>query len=581
MTNVTSNRNESSFGELFEQNCQFAIPPFQRPYTWKKTHLSQLKLDIDGLVDGEESVHFMGAIIDDARVGEGATDTKTFEVIDGQQRLTSVYILICAAVSVYLSIEETDEAVGLAETYVFLRRKGQLKTKVVPSMTDRQDLNLMLISLLQEGLEKTPSFKGLEFVPLQKLETTGLILKNYAIFKSQLKAIYKDYGLQRLRHFMREALNSLHVVEIVVQDPSAGPKIFDSLNSKQAPITTGDLVRNEIFSKVALTDSEKARRLDEELWSPFYKTFARPGEKEREMFDKFFFPFGLVQNGSLKKNDVFTYLQKQWRGLDPTDIIAQLSELSLPYQDLVFLENRSGFESEALQSRVLNLGLMKVPSATYPFIMKVLAEAKKKNITEENAASALFEVEKFMVKRAICSIEPTGLHSVFKRLWSTLNGDYSPEAVRLALASEKTVEYPSEDKVTHHLTLPLYGKGVARFFLWTFDRELGGDSHAKDVFKSFWIEHVLPQNYETKQWPSFGTEADKKLVDIAGNLVPLTSEMNNGLGRKSYEVKRLALSEDSKFKSARQLASQNETWFAGDILRRNSEITAWALEYWG
>lgn len=579
MANVTSNRNESSFGELFEQNYQYVIPPFQRPYTWKKKHLEQLKLDIDGLVDGEESVHFMGAIIDDSRTGDGATDIKTFELIDGQQRVTTVYLMICSAVSVYLSLGETDEALGLAENYVFLRRRGQLHTKVVPSMTDRQDMNLVLSALLAEGLGETKGLGGLPYQALQKTNTSGQVIKNFDTFKKLLKQIHKEYGLTRLKHFISAALESLHVVEIVVQDPSAGPKIFDSLNSRQAPITTGDLVRNEIFSKVALADSEKAISLDAELWSPFYTSFSRPGMDEREAFDKFFFPLGLIYNNSLKKNEVFTHLQKSWRGKDPREILSDLRTFSVPYQDLIFGENGSGFKTKELQVAIQNIHLMKAPSVSLPFFMKLLAEVKE-GFSELVAAKIVFEVEAFLVRRALCSIEPTGLHAVFKKLWNSLDGDVTPERVKASLMGEKTVEYPSDEKVVASFSSPLYKKAVCKYFLWAYEHSLQGDTHSRDDFKSFWIEHVFPQNPDSKSWTAFSKEDHRKMLDLPGNLIPLTSEMNGGVGNKEFETKRAVFKEDSKFKSARQLAETYKAWTPDDLVKRNQALAKWSIRHW-
>jgi hypothetical protein len=580
MANVTSNRNESNFAELLEQNCQFVIPPFQRPYTWKKKHLDQLKIDIDGVVDNEESVHFMGAIIDDARQGQGATDIKTYEVIDGQQRLTTVYILLCAAVSVYLKIEQIDDALDLAERYIFLRRRNQLHTKVIPSMTDRQDMNVILGNLLIEGLQDERTFKDQQFQLLSKTESTGQIAKNYAAFKTMLRLVHSEYGIERLRSVVEVALTALHVVEIVVSDPAAGPKIFDSLNSQQAPITTGDLVRNEIFSKVALTDSTLAIKLDGDLWTPFYASFKRDGSNERDVFDKFFFPFGLTKNSGLRKNEVFVYLQKEWKTKNPAEIISDLKAYSTPYQDVVFGENKSNFGDKNLVAQVLNFNLMKSPSVALPFLMSVLVATQKGEITEKVAQSMLFEVEIFLVRRALCSIEPTGLHAVFKRLWTALDGTHTPEQVRTQLKSEKTVEYPDDSKVLKSFDGPLYGKGVARYFLWTFEKSMKGDQHSREDFKGYWIEHVLPQTLEEDAWSDFTKDEHKRLVDLAGNLVPLTSEMNGNLGQKAYDLKRPIIKDDSKYKSARNLAESHGSWKPADLLSRNEAMAKWAVSHW-
>jgi hypothetical protein len=145
---------------------------------------------------------------------------------------------------------------------------------------------------------------------------------------------------------------------------------------------------------------------------------------------------------------------------------------------------------------------------------------------------------------------------------------------------EKTVEYPTDEKVLASFNSPLYKKGICKYFLWAFEHSLDGDRHSMDDFKSFWIEHVLPQNPDSKSWKDFSKDDHKKLVDFAGNLIPLTSEMNGGLGNKEYALKSGVLKSDSKFKSARVLAAKNKTWLPGDLAKRNAELAKWAIKHW-
>jgi len=162
---ITTSQNETSFGEMLSNNRQFAIPPFQRPYTWKKKNFVQLQEDLEGMLDGQEDVHFMGAIIMDRRLG-GTTDLDTYEVIDGQQRITTIYLTVCASVSLLLKHEWADTAASLAAKYLFATDKGYFVPKVSPSMTDRHDLNQILGGLLVEGLAESPQLKVFELKKL-------------------------------------------------------------------------------------------------------------------------------------------------------------------------------------------------------------------------------------------------------------------------------------------------------------------------------------------------------------------------------------------------------------------------------
>lgn len=578
---ITTSQNETSFGEMLSNNRQFAIPPFQRPYSWKKKNFVQLLEDLEGMLEGQEDVHFMGAIIMDRRPG-GTTDLDTFEVIDGQQRITTIYLLVCAAVSVFLKHEQEETAAQLAAKYLLASDKGYFVPKVSPSMTDRHDLNQILGGLFNEGLSESPQLKVFDLKKLSTLgNREGQISRTYREIRKSLAEVAKDSSIEKLGKLTTMALTSLSSVEIVVQDPSAGPKIFDSLNSRQEPITTGDLVRNEIFGRVARENPTEAVRMDEELWTPFYSSFGKYDEKaQREYFEKFFFPAGLLINSTLKKNEVFPEFRSRWKDWTVPEVMNELNDSRIPYQDIAFGANESGFKSE-LKDKIVDLHLMGLPSAAYPFVMRVLLEARRGQIEEKAAANVLAEVENFLVRRAICSIEPTGLHAVFKGLWASLDGENTPSAVKEALSNVKTVEYPDDKKVESFLDGPLYGKNIAKYVIWSYDQSLGGDRHDKQDFKKrLWIEHVLPQTLPKKGWEPFDSKSHQKLVHQIGNLIPLTEEMNKDVGQLPFTEKKTKIEEKSKYMSARSLTSKHTNWGPEEIENRTRSLKKWVIRRW-
>ena len=566
---------------MLSNNRQFSIPPFQRPYSWKKKNFEQLFEDLVGISEGQEDVHFMGAIIMDKRLG-GTTDLDTYEVIDGQQRITTIYLTVCAAVSVLLKHQKLEAAAALAGRYLLASHNGYFMPKISPSMPDRHDLNQILGSLFNEGLEKSDHLKVYALKKLSSLgENEAQISRTYGEIRKRFRQYATDSSIEELLKLTDIALTSLSTVEIVVQDPSAGPKIFDSLNSRQEPITTGDLVRNEIFGRVARDNPAEAIRLDEELWTPFYSSFGAAGDNaQRDNFEKFFFPAGLLINPTLKKNEVFPALRNRWRDWSVEKVMEELNASRLPYQDLVFGQNNSGFGKPLAQS-VMNLHFMSLPAAAYPFVMKVLLEAQAGKFAESTAVDALHEVESFLVRRAICSIEPTGLHAVFKGLWFALGGDVNGKAVKEYLGKIKTVEYPSDEKVRSYLGESLYGKGIAKYFIWEYDKSLGGDSHSKEDFKShFWIEHVLPQALPKTGWDAFDAKVHHKLVHQAGNLIPLTDKMNVDVGQLPFLDKKSKISKQSKYISARDLTKKNREWTPESLIKRTEALKGWAIRRW-
>ena len=186
------------------------------------------------------------------------------------------------------------------------------------------------------------ALKPYELNPLPSYGSNrGPVRNNYNRFKRFFNDELAQGGMDRVRQIYGVFLNNFTVVQIDVLDPTDGPKIFDSLNSKQEPMKISDLVRNEIFRKASDEIPEKIERLDEEVWQPFYASFENDGANH---FEKFLFPYGLVFDPNLRKSDVFLNLRSQWNKVeDPSEIIKSMDKYKNPFLDTMFGRNESGF----------------------------------------------------------------------------------------------------------------------------------------------------------------------------------------------------------------------------------------------
>jgi len=574
-TRLTSNSDETTFGKLLQVRANFTIPPFQREYKWKPQRLVQLQDDIARLLDEEEDAHFMGALILD-EVPTAPTATTTYEVIDGQQRLTTIYLLLSAIVHTLLKQKHVDEASEIALSQLFTREgTTRLNIRLIPSLPDHGDLNLVIDELWSSGLQDALKTYELSKLPSAAVNSAQ-ITKNFKSLKSYTNSIYKADGLTGIQDLLRVVLESITVVQIVVKDPTSGPKIFDSLNSKQEPMTTGDLVRNEIFGKIAKTDPKRAQELDRDLWQPFFESFRREGNGNT--FEGFFFPYGLITDPQFKKSQVYPELRKAWAKLTPQEVLSRLDSYRNEYQDLVFGENGSE-NSPKVAAAVLRLNRMNFTRAALPFLMQVVHGARLGQIDEETATDLLSSVESFLVRRALCSVEPTGLHAVFKRLWGQLKEDYTAQNVVKVISDAKTVKVPSDKEVKDSFVKPLYGKNIAKFFLFEHNASLGGDL-IEGSFEALNIEHVLPDTHHEKNWNGFTREDHEALKHLAGNLIPLSKPMNSGVGQSPYLKKSDVYAEDSMFKSARSLKGIYPAWTPTEINSRTDQLAKWSVERW-
>lgn len=575
MTRLTTNSQETALGDLLAIGTSlYLIPFFQREYRWAPDKVNNLLQDILNVVDGLTDKHFLGAVIVHGRRAN-PTDPKVFEVIDGQQRLTTAFLFVTALVKVLANSEHHDEAAKLAQNYLQIGRDYRKSNlRIHSSRLDRS----MMSAVIEDLRSDTKLAQAMTPYVLNALPTYGSnrgpLRNNYNRFKRFFVEELEQGGIERVRHIYEVFLNNFTVVQIDVLDPTDGPKIFDSLNSKQEPMKISDLVRNEIFRKISDESPEKIERIDEEVWQPFYSSFENRGANH---FEKYLFPFGLVSDPNLRKSDVFINLRTQWNKIeDPVEIIASLECYKTPYLDTLFGTNESGFEPDLAQ-RFKRLAALGAPSSILPFTMRLGRTVLDGETSTSAAVEAIDVIESFLVRRAIAGYEPTGLHAVFKRLWSDLEGNVSAQAVAKAISSHKTVPWPDRDEIGRAIeTRPLYGSVITPFLLLEYDSFHGGDAHESIET----IEHVLPQSADADWKQAYGEKFVITDVDALPNLVPCTGKMNSSLGNQSYAGKKTRFAKDSKFKSTREFGAQYQLWNRDTFRARAENLAAWAIKRW-
>ena len=571
---LTNNSDETDIAALISGDTIFAIPYFQRAYKWKPQRIRQLTKDILDVIDSD-GFHFLGAIIVHGR-RSNPSDPDVFDVIDGQQRLTTLMICLCAVVKLLSLHKRHDEAAGLFLKYLVVGRATKLPSnlKLHPCKEDRAQLNAVYRELLADTKLQTAlgGFKP-KYLPAGSQET-GQLRRNYRFVLRFLKEQERHEGLARIRAIYGAILKAMSVVQIDVWDPTNGPKIFDSLNSRQEPMTIGDLVRNEIFSKVAGEELDVLENIDETEWQPFYRRFHHNGKNR---FDAYFFPYGLIQDPNVKKGEVYATLREKWEKIhQPSEIIAQLRTYQDAFLDLEYGTNNCGL-STGTAPVFRQFYEMNAPSSVYPFLMQLAHAAAGGQVSDQDTRSTLAVVESFLVRRAVCGHEPTGLHAVFKRLWADCKEAPTGCLVESLIRRHRTVVWPTNDDFGRAIgTRSLDETRIVRYLILSLDRALEGDCPS-DVP---WIEHVWPKR-PSKDWKGIFVEREhRQLRTRLANLIPLSEELNIHLGNRGYQEKRKSYADDSMFKTAREFAERYENWTPQALERRGEELGKIALARW-
>jgi len=574
---LTISSDERPLAEVFSSANIYAIPFFQRPYKWKPAKLAEFEKDLLSLADQEDEWHFMGAIILHERPTNPA-DANLFEVIDGQQRLTTTYLYIAAALAHLAKNGAAEEAARTFKKFLVnvdeIRAASNLTLH--PSGQDRKALNAVVKEVLTVPA-MAEQMSGFSFRPLPHPENNNSdrIEKNFSIAKRFFKSQLAEGGPERVQHVLDALLGRLTLVFIGVKDPLSGPKIFDSLNAGHEPMTVGDLVKNDIFSRAGvMADIHQLDHLNKHVWEPFYSAFGDPSNR---LFDDYFFPYGLIHDPNVKKSDVYVRLRDAWRTADLStqEVIEQLGRYRDEYLDLQTGSNRCELPPVDAKS-YRRFYDMRAPVAIYPYLLQLCRSFRHGDIDSTEFKVAIDVIDSFLVRRAVCGIEPTGLKAVFQDMWKGPHSA-SPESIRASIAKHGTQDWPEDEEFTAKLsTRRLAASRVARYLLIEFDRSLGGDAPS---YEHVWIEHVLPQN-PGHGWTSFSSEDRKRDTDRLANLLILSASMNRTLQNSSYAIKQPVYLADSQYKSTRMFAGDHNDWTPEMVTARAAGLATWARSRW-
>jgi hypothetical protein len=591
---ITNNADETNVQDLLASQCLFEVPYFQRSYKWKPQKLLAFGADLSRLADDRDSeeIHFIGAVIIQGHQAP-PTVARTYQVIDGQQRLTTIVLFLLGIIRAHLELDAFDKAASLFKTFLItsLDTREKSNLKLHPSGADRHDLNKVVKEVLDFKNFRT-HLEPIEIkflTPGQAVPNTR-ISKNFIEVRKFLKneVANSDQPIVRLEHLYTALLQSITLVQIDVKDPLMGPVIFDRLNSGQEAMTVGELVKNDVMSRgINIPDGER-QRLEQDIWQPFFLKF---GAAEKQWFDTYLFPFGLIKlNPNVRKGDVYRLLRTNWNEgeLTTEQVVSELASLQDEYLDLCDGLNRCGFDQElsAQVGRLVDVGL---PTMMFSFVMRLLSETKSGSIEQSEAVITLKHIESFIVRRGAFGLEPSGLHAAFKGMWSEIQ--HAQDAARgkgedvkpihklfvSSIARRTTVKWPTTEEFENSLRIrSLYGSKVTRYILSEYNRSLPGDHSGVDGVE---IEHILPQTISENWSNSFTSAEHDLLLNRLGNLTLLTQRMNKDVSNRGYQHKK-EIYEGSKYVMTRKIGNDYEIWTPDKILERTEMLVNWSISRW-
>ena len=556
-------------------HMHFVLPHFQREYRWEKHHWQTLWNDAittyDALIASHQRErarqpeHFLGALV---IVPQGTSNgtIPVHRLVDGQQRLTTLSLLLCAFSNQVTGDEDLRNKARALTLNAFA--KGDLKFKVLPTTKNN---DRAIYSAILEG-KPVPEGKS---HALAAFEFFGTQLQN-ALASGRIEA----------EPFFEVLTAAFQIVWVELDKDEDAHQIFESLNTKGQRLGEVDLVRNYIAMRLPSGEQEQ---IFFEIWAPIEAILddehavGRSGMGELTSFLRH---YDAMQSGVLPpENKIYARFRDQMKETKLAEFVERLRELkrfAALYDGL--LRPDKGTDA-ALRAGLERLNALDI-TVSYPFLLMLADRHASGAIALKDYVGALQTVENYLVRRFVCGEQTSYLNKMFASLGQSV--DFADLSVSLpAVLSRKN--YPSDDKI--HQVAPrrdFYGKaGVKEKTVMIFERINAAFYAGTDVLPTLnsapTIEHVLPQTLSIWWRDHLGAEAQRvsdEWLHTLGNLTLVTSSYNSSLSNDSFAEKRAKLRAHGLKLNSEYFGANIEQWNARAIQGRANWLIEKIIEVW-
>lgn len=481
--------------EILNGNKQFLIPVYQRYYSWDIDQCKRLWNDIVEMQKKGKSGHFVGSIVN---IAEQAmpTGVQKFMIIDGQQRTTTLTLLLLALRD-YAIANPADTTINAKRIDNMLLKNeyesGDERYKLLLTETDRD----ILISLI----ESKPIADG----------TKSKLLDNYKYFVGKIA----DQELSPAEIY--ESIGKLQIVNITLdRTMDDAQAIFESLNSTGKELSESDLIRNYVLMGLEPTEQTYVY---EHMWRPMELMFSY--ETQDTLMDKFFRDYLTMKLTRIPKQgrvyDEFKLYHLNCEFSTIRELCQDLLTYAKYYTDIVFARS-SNPVLKGLYSDINDLRM----EVSYPFLIKVHNDYAEHIITEDELLEILRLCISYVFRRSICGIPTNSLNKTFATLRNEIRqDDYLNSIKAFFILRDDYKEFPNDEKfVAAFISRDTYNMRSRNFILSHLENF---ENKSIIVVENYTIEHIMPQNKNLSiEWQTMlganWREIQKTYLHTIGNL---------------------------------------------------------------
>jgi hypothetical protein len=563
MANINFNTTNSTFRQLMGNGLAYRVPPFQRDYSWTADEWDDLWQDILGLfAEDREPAHYMGYLV------LQSSDNKFFDIIDGQQRMTTLTLMVLAAISHLLDLAE-----GEGDN-LDARRAEQLRNAYVGYL---DPVTLIPHSKLTLNRHNDRYYQDY-MVPLEKLPMRGLnasehlLRKAFDWFKLRISEYAEGAG-EMVARLVDSVVDRLFFTVITVTDELNAFKVFETLNSRGVRLSSTDLLKNFLFSVVhGAGVHESELETLEERWE------AIVGLLGSESFPEFLRVFWNSRNPLVRKSDLFKTIRRAVTSkADAFQLIRELDQCARIYSALRNPDDGMWSAEDRQQLELLRLFNVRQPLAMLLAAHEVLGDDPPGGFSRILKAIAIVSFR----YNVVCGLQANEQERVYNGVARGIS-DGTLHSARSVVTALKPV-YPEDRTFSaafadkEFRTTSSRNKNVVRYILGELERGVSGSAFDLESAQ-YNIEHILPEN-PGDAWEEFGEAEHERYVYRLGNMVLLGSKANRGLGNAPFVEKRSAY-EKSEFQVTCKVANEYDAWTPAKVSSQQSWMANQAKSIW-
>lgn len=549
----TSNK---TYRQLMGNGLRYEIPKFQRDYTWEAEHWDDLWQDIRALLANEDNEHYMGYLV------LQTSNNKEFQIIDGQQRLTTMSLLILSTLKCLKDLVDS----GI-EAENNLKRKNSLLNSYIEYV---DPVTLISNNKLKLNRNSDDYYKQhlvlLKELPLRNTNASEKHMRE--CFNWYYDRIKKEFNTgESLAAFIDNIVDKLFFTVIEVTDQLNAFKVFETLNARGVQLSSADLLKNYLFFVVDETKPHISEIEElENIWS---KIVGKLGEQKFEDYLRYY--WNSIHKSVGKKN-LFKTIKGNIKSKDQVfELIRNLNDTADIYLAIQNPEDEFWRDKPEIRKSLKELKLFQIRQINSLFLSAV------RNL----------EIENFKKLAKICSVisfryniigglNPNAQEDVYNTVALKIlsNKQFEVADFQTIYVSDLNFENDFSTKEFKNTTRnhKIVKYILSKIEVYQHRNEIDPES---DLFT---IEHILPENADDT-WGNFTFEEINRSVYRIGNLTLLEKKLNREADQKAY-VEKIVLFAQSNSELTKTLPDNFNTWNEDKLAARQRELAKHAKAIW-